>query len=646
MKSKHTFIICLALSAVSLLMLSCSPAPENKPQAPNILLIIADDLGYSDLGSYGGEIDTPNIDELAKNGLRFTNFNVNPMCEVTRASILTGHTPNQSVNFEHSIPIAQLMKQKGYRTFLSGKWHQPATPMDAGFEDFYGFLIGQIDSWTGIERGQAQIQSGYNAPLSVPDNWYATDAFTNYAIEAIDKAIDKQQPFFGFLSYNAPHSPLHAPKKNVQKYPQRYQAGWDKLRQARFDRMLGLGIIDSSYVLSEPGAEVRPWNEIDPQSQTIEANRMAAYAGMVDRLDENVGKVIAHLQKTQQLDNTLIVFISDNGADYSNGNIANYDKQIPWEKHTRPHASNGWAMLKSTPFRFYKHSTYKGGVASPMIVHWPKQLESRSGDILKTKLHVSDLYPTFLSIANIDYPIGVSTKPLKPLYGHSFAEVFAPTFEDNAQTQSAFRDEIFWSYRDISRGYEKDDWKISSIYDGPWTLFNTKDDPAEHTNLAAQFPEKVTQLNNLWFAFANAETDIPKEYKLPIHNSPIGWGYHRLKRVMPNLVSTYPLMSQTHVPINTSLQMTFSAPLDFSKSAGKTIALYEVSNIHTPIWKKTLTSQDEWQGQTHVEFSDIPLLRANTTYFVLADRGWATSGKSALGPINDGAYWWRFKTKR
>lgn len=620
--------------------------PAVVTEKPNILLIIADDLGYSDLGSYGGEIDTPNIDELADAGVRFTDFNVNPMCEVTRASLITGHTPNQSLDYAHSIPIAKLMQRAGYETFLSGKWHQPFTPIAAGFNEFYGFLNGQIDSWTGIEARKNVIQRGDQKPVAVPENWYSTDAFTDFAIESIDKSLSSGKPFFGFLSYNAPHSPLHAPQQNVEKYPERYQAGWEALRKKRFERMKSLGIVDDRFEMSEPDAEVRRWHKLDSETQHIEANRMAAYAGMVDRLDENIGRVIAHLKHTNQLDNTIIVVMSDNGGDYSNGDIANYAKQIAWQKHTRPHASNGWAYLKNTPFQLYKHTSHKGGVASPLIIHWPKKLAKLSGEVMHHRLHVTDLYPTFLALAEQPYPTEHiepnKSAGLKPLYGKSIL----PLLGNPQLDKLAIHNQIFWSYRDISRGFMRDEWKIASIYDGPWALYNVQRDPTEHHNLAAVFPETVTKLSEQWFKFANQQTSIPTNYKLPIHETPIGWGFHRLKRIMPTLISTSPLMSQVDVPLNTSLVMTFSQPLDFKNTPEKPIRLYRASQPNTIVWQSDPDSANPWQGKKRIEFTDLPRLEADTTYFVLVDRGWAKSGASVLGPINDGAYWWRFRTAK
>jgi arylsulfatase A-like enzyme len=208
---------------------------------PNILLIVADDVGYSDLGCYGGEIDTPHLDRLGSEGVRFSEFHVNPMCVVTRTSLMTGHTHSQSDNYRRSLPVARLMRDAGYATSISGKWHQPGNPLDAGFTSFYGFLGGAIDSWTGKGAGKPNIQSNRERPKPVPEGWYSSDAFTDDAISQIDAAQQKGKPFFTYLTYNAPHSPLHAPRENVEKYYDRYKKGWESLRQQRFDRMRTMG---------------------------------------------------------------------------------------------------------------------------------------------------------------------------------------------------------------------------------------------------------------------------------------------------------------------------------------------------------------------------------------------------------------------
>ena len=284
------------------------------------------------------------------------------MCVVTRTSLMSGHTHSQSDHYRHSLPILRLMKQAGYVTSISGKWHQPGNPLDAGFDSFYGFLGGAINCWTccDVGRKNPQIQKDRNVPQAVEDGWYATDAFTDDAIAQIDAALVAGRPFFTYLSYNAPHSPLHVYEKDVKKYYQRYEAGWEALRKKRFARQRKMGLIDERYVNTPPNGEVRRWKEMALETQKLGARRMAAYAGMVDRMDWNIGRVLDHLCKKGLDDNTLVIFFSDNGGAYSNGNIHTYDQQVPWEKDSIPYVSNGWSYLRNTPFRWYKSSAERG----------------------------------------------------------------------------------------------------------------------------------------------------------------------------------------------------------------------------------------------------------------------------------------------
>lgn len=616
--------------------------PTGAGTRPNIVLVMADDLGFSDLGCYGGEIDTPHIDRLAQEGIRFSNFHVNSMCVVTRTSLLSGHTHYQSDGYRHSLPIAERMRRAGYRTSVSGKWHQPGHPLDAGFDHFYGFLKGQINSWTGVGYGQDSIQTDRENPRSVPAGWYAGDAFTEHAIRQIDKALAADKPFFSFVAYNAPHTPLHAPRENVEKYPPHYRAGWHALRKKRCERLKSLGLIDGRYHQVEPGAEVRRWDELRPEDREIEANRMAAYAGMVDRLDENVGRLIGHLREKGVLDHTLVLFLSDNGGDYGNGHIQTYADQVPWEKNTTPHVSNGWGWLKNTPFNWYKHSE-GGGVRSPLILRWPEGIPHTPGTILPHRLHITDLYPTFLELAGAEYPAQHGSRELKRLYGRSMVPLFSTASLDGY----AIRDEIFWYYGDGvgQRALLKGDWKLMSLNDGPWMLFNVETDPGESRNMAALNPRKVQALSDRWYQFAREEAQLPPVGLKPLRSEQEGWGYHRVARMLPGLQGLTPHQAETGVARNTDLVLEFDRPVSFAGTKGKTLRLYAVGDPVHPLWQVDPEPDSEWQGKTRVVFDNLPLLKPDTSYFLLADAGWMLIDARKAGPLNDGAYWWRFRTK-
>jgi arylsulfatase len=610
-------------------------------ELPNILLIVVDDMGWSDPGCFGGEIDTPHLDRLAEQGVRFTEYHVNPMCVVTRTSLMTGHTHSQSHEYRRSLPIAKLMQQAGYATSISGKWHQPGNPLDAGFDSFYGFLHGAINTWTGCDVGskKPQIQKDRNAPLPVADDWYATDAFTDDAIKQIDDAVESGKPFFTYLSYNAPHSPFHAYEKDVKKYYKRYEAGWESLRKKRFERQRRMGLIDERYVDTPPNGEVRRWDEMASKTQKQEARRMAAYAGMLDRVDQNIGRLLEHLRKKGLDENTLVIFFSDNGGSYSNGSIHTYDRQIPWEKDSIPYGSNGWSYLRNTPFRWYKSSAEEGGVSSPLIVRWPAGLKGKPGSIQNQRLHVTDLFPTFLELAGQEYPGRDGDRKLEPLYGNSML----PLFNDPTLPELAVHDEIFWAFNFTGKGLAKGDWKISSFSDGPWRLYNINEDPCTTRDLAASMPERLQQMNDAWFAFANERTEMPPFWKQPLKDYQEGWGFHRIRMVMPAYESAVPHMAQTDVPCDTDLTFNFSQPVSFAESKGKTIRLYAVGDTDNEIWQADPQPGHPAEGSRSVTF-ELPKLKPETTYYLLADPGWITLGEKGAGPLNDGAYWYRFRT--
>lgn len=625
------------------IILTLAAAPSLRAagaEFPNILLIVADDVGYSDLGCYGGEIDTPHLDRLASEGILMSEFHVNPMCVVTRTSLLTGHTHSQSDRHRRSIPVARLLREAGYATSISGKWHQPGHPLDAGFDSFHGFFGGAIDSWTGFEGGKPAIQVDRQDPGPVPEGWYSSDAFTDEALQQIESARKAGKPFFTYLAFNAPHSPLHAPRDNVEKYQARYLAGWESLRQKRFERLKALGLIDDRHVLSPPEAEVRRWDELPVSIQRQESRRMAAYAGMLDRLDWNVGRLLRHLREAEIENDTLVIFLADNGGAYSNGDLRTYDDQVPWEAGSSPFASNGWSYLKNTPFRWYKSSAQEGGVSVPLIVRWPARLADQAGTIRKQRLHVTDLYPTFLELAGVTYPTTDGDRSLEPLYGSSIL----PVLLDPDLPEYAIHDEIFWSFQQTGKGLVKGDWKISSINDGPWRLYNVRMDPAESRNLALTNPEVLEELSSRWFHFAKHHTRMPPSWRMPLKDYQEGWGHHRLRMRIPAFVRSIPASSAMQVPRETDLAFHFSEPISFAGTAGKTVRLYEARDIETIVWQADPEPGHRDEGKRQLTFDDLPRLKPQTTYFALADRGWVRIGGKPAVQLNDGAYWYRFRT--
>ena len=307
------FAACFACLAVLLTSLPRAAADDR----PNIVVILCDDMGFSDIGCYGGEIETPHLDRLAAGGLRFTDFHNNAKCSETRASLLTGLWHQQSKNLKQPghVTLAEVLGTAGYSTLMSGKWHLAKTPPDRGFDRYFGFLGGAINFYTGLDWGSGKnlMRLGREEYRAAP-GFYSTDAFTDYAIEFIDDALQKDQPFFLYLAHNAPHFPLQAWPEDIAKYRGKYREGWDVIRQRRYDRLKELGIIDNTWRLSARDPKVEAWEELTAEQMDFLEPMMEVYAAMVDRLDQNIGRLVEHLKSQDKLDNTLILFMSDNGA--------------------------------------------------------------------------------------------------------------------------------------------------------------------------------------------------------------------------------------------------------------------------------------------------------------------------------------------
>lgn len=598
---------------------------------PNILLIMVDDLGFSDLGCYGSEIETPSIDKLAKEGTRLANFRVNVMCTVTRTSLMTGHAHAQSPKYQNSYPLPRALRDAGYHTSLSGKWHQPRHPHDQGFDQFYGFLKGQINSMTGSKQILDQREK-----VKIAEGWYATEAFTDQAIRFIDQAREAEKPFFTFLSYNAPHTPLHIKKEAVEKYRGKFLEGWEKLRKKRLKRLKELGMVDSRYKLHPPGAEVRPWDELSEETKKLEDFRMATYAAVIERIDQNVARVLDHLEKNDLSENTLVIFLSDNGGDYSNGHIRTDDQKKPWNSKDLFYMSNGWATLKCAPFHLYKTSSYEGGVRVPFIMRWPEGLKHEKNTVLKHQAHISDLYPTLLEIAGAELK-----KPKLPLMGKS---IF-PLLKDPSLPLGATQHPVFWSFHATSRGYLDYPWKINSVNSGPWKLYHLEEDPTEANDLRESQRGKFEELEEAWWEFARTQTDPGPDWHVPLTKYDNGWGWHRFMIIWP-FVTSDPLVAATEVPLDTDITFEFSEALDFTETEGKVLRLYRLQDPENPVWSFDPEPDHPGQGQKRVTFDDLPVLESDSTYFMTTDQGWARARGKALPPLNDGAFWYRFRTAK
>jgi arylsulfatase A-like enzyme len=518
-----TMVVALAAALGVLTGGACAqnPAASRDPR-PNIIVIMADDMGYSDIGAFGSEIRTPNLDRLGADGLRFTNFYTNPVCSPTRASLLTGlysheagiggnaganpgpHGPYQGFLSEQSVTLAEALREAGYRTYMSGKWHlgqnRESWPRRRGFDRFFGLLSGTTSYFELLqEPGRVRVMALEDSSWTPPrEGYYATDAYTEYAVDRIHehRAEHSAQPFFLYLAYTAPHFPLHALPEDIARYERRYDIGWDSLRLERYARMRELGILDDRHALAPRPAEVPAWNDV-PDKQDW-ARRMAVYAAMVDRMDQGIGRVLRALQETGMSDNTLVLFFSDNGASAEDvsGRGMN-DPTVPiGTRGSYVSYNEPWANASMTPYRLYKSWTHEGGIITPLIAYWPRGIRE-AGHLSREVGHVIDLMPTALELAGAAYPQVRNGRATLPLQGRSLAGVL------RGEALPAREAPLFWALGG-NWAVRQGDWKLT--YDARRSerleLFNLAADPVELHDLSARYPERVRELQALWQTWA------------------------------------------------------------------------------------------------------------------------------------------------
>ncbi len=470
-------------SLAVLVMASC---PSVKAARPNIVIIMCDDMGFSDIGCFGGEIDTPHLNALAANGLRFTDFHNNAKCSETRASLLTGLWHQQSKNLRKPthVTIAEVLKSAGYSTMMSGKWHVAGIPPDRGFDRYFGFLNGAINFFTGVDWGNGQNLMRLDREVyQPPSDFYSTNAFTDYAIEFVDDARQKDRPFFLYLAHNAPHFPLHALPEDIAKYKGRYKVGWDVIRQQRYEKLKKLGIIDNTWRLSERDPKVEPWEDMTAEQIEFLEPMMEVYAAMVDRLDQNIGRLVTYLDKHDELDNTLILFFSDNGA-------CPYQRlrtsvRTPGAKDSDIAYDARWAYMCNTPLRLYKQYAHEGGSATPMIAHWPDGIRAR-GELSRFTSHLVDLMPTVVELAAAEYPTEFGGNDILPMEGESLV----PALQGKATSRSP---PLFWEFSG-NHAIRDGQWKLVAERSIDWELYDLGTDRSETHDLTAEHPERVAKL--------------------------------------------------------------------------------------------------------------------------------------------------------
>ncbi len=558
-----TVILAIALLLLFSFTQNKKESTKAKDTRPNIVIIMADDLGFSDIGCFGGEIHTPNIDYLANNGIRFTQFYNTSRCCPTRASLLTGLYNHDAgigeMTDEHNEPgylgrigentvtIAEVLKDAGYHTAMSGKWHisntdaQPTKqaqldwlnhqayhetfsplsqyPTSRGFERYFGTIWGVVDYFDPFS-----LVSGTTPIKEVPKNYYHTDAINDTAVTYINEMSKEGKPYFLYVAENAPHWPLMALPEDIAKYKNTYKVGWDAIREARYKRQLQMKLVEpSDEALSPRWKSDLTWE--DNPDKDWDAMAMAVHAAMIDRMDQGIGRIIKALKENGQLDNTLIVFLSDNGA--SGEVAANYGagfdrpnetrdgreivyatkKQVmPGPETTYSSIGPRWANVANTPFKLWKAESYEGGIHTPMIAFWPKGISAPKGSYSSQIGHVMDFMNTFIELAHTSYPSQYKGHTILPTIGISLVPSF--TGEKAIGHSTLFNEHFGGKYA------RQNDWKlVRGGADTTWHLYNIKKDKTELNDLAAKYPDKVKELNDLWENWAKENQVFPKPGK-------------------------------------------------------------------------------------------------------------------------------------
>ena len=479
---------------------------------PNIVLIMADDLGFSDLGCYGSEIKTPNLDQLALDGLRFSQFYNTAKCHSSRVSLLTGLYCDQagSTKLNRGSTLAEVLKPAGYSTWMSGKWHLDKQPTDFGFEKYWGHLSGATNFFTGDNSFRLNGQE-WKVPKNLNNKpFYTTHAITDFALDFIDQDnIGKStDPFFLYVAFNAPHYPLQAPEVDVAKYKGFYDQGWDKLRNTRYQKQISTGLIPKKFKLSPRAPYVPAWDSLTDSEKSWESTRMEVFAAMIDLVDQNIGRLITNLKKRNVFENTLILFCADNGGcpfERTRGrNLPPWDPKSYWTYDA------SWAQVSNTPFRLYKQNQHEGGISSPLIAHWPKGLKTEPGRITRQPAHLIDFMATFLELGQAKYPTRINDREIDPLEGKSLVPIFKG-MQREAHKSLYFH---FGSDRAIREGK----WKLVSAKGGKWELYDLAKDRTELNDLAKKYPTRVQKMSENWFDIAKNKERLNQNGLSPVKN--------------------------------------------------------------------------------------------------------------------------------
>lgn len=482
-----------SLSAFFLLILSA--ALSFSANRPNIVLMMVDDLGYSDFGCYGSEIETPNIDALASRGLKFSRFYNTAKCHSSRVSLLTGLYCNQagSAKLNRGVTLAEVLGKAGYSTAMVGKWHLDKEPTDRGFEKYFGHLSGATNFFTGDDTFRLNGKKWDD----FDDDFYTTDAFYDYSKLFLDEmnAADNKKPFFLYVAFNAPHYPLHVREEDYRKYEGKYDGGWDVVREARLKKQRELGLYPESWDPAPRPELVPAWNSLSDKDKKWDSRRMTAFAGMVDRVDQVIGKLVADLKAKGEYENTLIMLCSDNGAcpfDRTTG----ADKE-PWDAESYWCYDTGWSHVGNTPFRLHKQNQHEGGISSPMIAHWPAGMKAEAGSITAQPAHLIDFMATVIDVAKTEYPQSWPDIKLEPLQGKSLVPIF------NGETREPHED-LYFQFS-TNRAIRQGKWKLVSHRRAQWELYDIDADGTEMHDLADKNPDVVAKLAKRWQEMAKMD---------------------------------------------------------------------------------------------------------------------------------------------
>ncbi len=540
-----TFILIPTVAILSIEPLKKGFSSE-KERVPNIVLILADDMGYSDLGCYGGEIETPNLNRLAENGLRFTQFYNTARCWPTRAALMTGYYAQQvhrdalpglggggrGVRQKWARLLPDYLKPHGYRSYHSGKWHIDGKVLTAGFDRSLD-MRNQGNFFT--SKGNSLNDVPVKPPADESD-YYATTATVDHAIDCLKEHASKHadKPFFHYVAFIAPHFPLHAKPEDIVRYRDKYKDGWDVMRELRFARQHKMGLVNTTLSKLEPNVgppyhfpdslkklgpgEINrplPWEKLTKEQQQFQATKMAIHAAMVDRMDQEIGRLIKQLKAMDAYENTLIFFASDNGAsaEIMVRNGGHDPNAPPGSAASYLCLGPGFSSAANTPFRRHKTWVHEGGISTPLVVHWPKGIKAR-GELRHTPAHMIDIVPTILDVIGIKKPIEWDGEPIPPAPGKSLRSAL--------KTDATIQRESLWWLHENNRAIRVGDWKLVAAKGDPWELYNLASDRAESHNLADQLPKRAKELEHLWESQLKNSIDLARKTvpKKPIKQKP------------------------------------------------------------------------------------------------------------------------------